>query len=121
VAALSEGDLPRVFRLLSLSAGLLFVLGTFNWSAAADETIVLSVHQSRIIEFPGDVADVHCGTKTLVLSDPLVADVALVSNTAGKLFVAVVGKSYGATNLAAYDCKGIELTKKIVEVTGPQI
>jgi hypothetical protein len=56
-----------------------------------------------------------------VLGDPLIADIAPLSNTSGNLFVSIVGKSYGATDLAAYDCKGIELTKKIVEVTGPEI
>lgn len=97
---------------------------TFTWPAAADqsdESIVVSIDQSTIVNLPGDLPGERCGTKTIVLGDPLIADIVLLRDTGGNLKVAIIGKSLGATNLVAYDCKGAKLTKKIVEVTGPFI
>jgi Flp pilus assembly secretin CpaC len=107
-----------------LYSPLAFLVSTFicfTWPAAADETVVVPLHQSTIINLPGDPSVGHCGTKTIVLGNPLVADITMLSNTNGNLMVAIIGKGYGATNLVAYDCNGVELSKKIIEVTGAEI
>jgi Flp pilus assembly secretin CpaC len=119
VAALYGESLPAWLRYVSVA--LFFTFSSFTLSAAADETIVLSIHQSVIVNLPGDLPGEHCGTKTIVLGDPLIADIAPLSSTSGNLFVSIIGKGHGATSLVAFDCKGIELAKKIIEVTGPEI
>jgi Flp pilus assembly secretin CpaC len=121
VVALCVGSLPRAGRLRWLLGALLPTIITLTWPAAADDSIVVSINQSMIISLPGDLPGERCGTKTIVISNPLIADITMLRNTSGNLFVAIIGRGYGATNLAAYDCKGVELTKKIVEVTGPEI
>jgi Flp pilus assembly secretin CpaC len=109
----------RLYQMI-LAAVLSTFIG-FAWPAAADELVVVTLHQSRIINLPGDPSIEQCGTKTIVLSNPLIADITMLSNTNGNLLVAIIGKGYGATNLVAYDCKGVELAKKIIEVTAPEI
>jgi Flp pilus assembly secretin CpaC len=100
-----------------LFAALFFTFFNFTWSAAADQTITMAIQQSTIINLPGE----RCGTQTIVLSDPLITDITLLRNTNGNLVVGINGRRHGVTNVVAYDCKGIELTKKIVEVTEPEI
>ena len=113
------GSGPQAGWLHWLFAALFFTF--FTWSAAADQPITVAVHQSTIINLPGDLPGERCGTKTIVLSDPLIADVTLLRITNGNLVVGISGRRHGVTNVVAYDCKGIELTKKIVEVTEPEI
>jgi Flp pilus assembly secretin CpaC len=120
MVALCTGD--RGDWLCWLSPVLLSTFITFTWPAAADqsdESIVVAIHQSTIVNLPGDLPGERCGTKTIVLGDLLIADIVLLRDTGGNLKVAIIGKGLGETDLVAYDCKGAKLTKKIVEVTGP--
>lgn len=106
---------PCAGRLHWLLAALLFPFIAFAWQAAADqsdESIVVSIDQSTIINLPDS-------TKTIVLGDPLIADITILRNSGGNLIVVVIGKGYGETNLVAFDSEGVELTKKMVMVTGP--
>lgn len=113
---------PGAGRLLWLLAALLFPFiafaepaaaeDSFAGPAAADQSIVVSIDQSTIINLPDS-------TKTIVLGNPLVADITMLRNSGGNLIIVVIGKGYGRTNLVAFDSKGIELTNKIVMVTGP--
>jgi Flp pilus assembly secretin CpaC len=121
MVALRAGSLPRAGRLRWLSAALLLAFIGFACPVAAADSIVVSIHQSRIINLPGDLPGERCGTKTIMLGNPLIADITMLRNTSGNLFVAIIGRGYGATNLVAYDCNGVELTKKIIEVTRPGI
>jgi Flp pilus assembly secretin CpaC len=56
------------------------------------------------------------GTSTLVVGNPLIADVAVQSG--GTLVV--TGKGYGSTNLVALDRNGAVIMEHQVEVQGPQ-
>jgi hypothetical protein len=73
---------------------------------AADVTVILD--QAKLLKTPERVA-------TLVLGNPLIADVSLQP---GGLMV-VTGKGYGLTNLIALDRAGAVLMEKSIEVRGP--
>jgi hypothetical protein len=79
--------------------------------AAAAEPIVVHLDQATIIGLPARA-------KTIVIGNPLIADISLVHSTDQDLAV-VTGKGYGATNVIAMDGSGVELLKKTIEVTGP--
>lgn len=74
---------------------------------AADITVILD--QAKLVKAPDRVA-------TLVLGNPLIAD---VSVQAGGILV-ITGKSYGITNLVALDRSGTVLMEKSVEVQAPR-
>ncbi len=73
------------------------------------ETIKVSLDQAKLLRLPE-------GTATLVVGNPLVADVAVQSG--GTLVV--TGKSYGNTNLVALDRNGAVMMERQIEVQGPQ-
>jgi len=73
---------------------------------AADVTVILD--QAKLLKMPERVA-------TLVLGNPLIADVSLQP---GGLMV-ITGKGYGLTNLIALDRAGAVLMEKSIEVQGP--
>ncbi len=72
------------------------------------ETIKVYLDQARLLRLPEN-------TGTLVVGNPLVADVAV---QAGGTMV-VTGKSYGNTNLVALDRNGVILMEHQIEVQGP--
>ncbi len=72
------------------------------------ETIKVYLDQAKLLRLPE-------GTGTLVVGNPLVADVAVQSG--GTLVV--TGKSYGNTNLVALDRNGGVLMEHQIEVQGP--
>ena len=73
------------------------------------ETVRVNLDQARILKLPE-------GTATLVVGNPLIADVAL---QAGGMLV-VTGKGYGNTNLIAMDRSGSVLMEHALEVAGPR-
>ena len=73
---------------------------------AADITVVLD--QAKLLKLPERVA-------TIVLGNPLIADVSLQP---GGLMV-LTGKGFGMTNIIALDRAGAVLMEKTVEVQGP--
>lgn len=73
------------------------------------ETIKVSLDQAKLLRLPD-------GTATLVVGNPLVADVAVQSG--GTLVV--TGKSYGNTNLVALDRNGVVMMEHQIEVQGPK-
>jgi hypothetical protein len=73
---------------------------------AADVTVILD--QAKLLKMPERVA-------TLVLGNPLIADVSLQP---GGLMV-ITGKGYGMTNLIGLDRAGAVLMEKSIEVQGP--
>ena len=56
------------------------------------------------------------GTATLVVGNPLIADVAVQSGGT----MVVTGKSYGNTNLVALDRNGVVMMEHQIEVSGPE-
>src|SRR5215213_6144605 len=75
----------------------------------AAETVNVFVDQATVTRLPEKVA-------TLVVGNPLIADVSLQS---GGLLV-VTGKGYGSTNVVALDRAGNILMEKAVQVSGPR-
>jgi hypothetical protein len=73
---------------------------------AADVTVILD--QAKLLKLPERAA-------TIVLGNPLIADVSLQPGG----LVVVTGKGYGLTNLIALDRAGAVLMEKSVEVQGP--
>ena len=77
-------------------------------SAAGAETIVVTMDQAKLARVPPRTA-------TLVVGNPLIAD---VSVQAGGTMV-ITGKGYGVTNVIALDSTGRQLFDKLVRVRGP--
>jgi Flp pilus assembly secretin CpaC len=83
-------------------------LATSLSSARAAEVINVTMDQASIARVPDHTA-------TLVVGNPLIAD---VSMQAGGTMV-VTGKGYGVTNLIALDRAGKVLAEELVRVKGP--
>ena len=95
------------FAFHALAAGMLM------WPMAATaepsaNTVSVNVDQARLVKLPARVA-------TIVVGNPLIADVALQS---GGVLV-VTGKGYGATNFIAMDRAGEVLVDRQIQVEGP--
>jgi len=94
---------------LSLALGLGLALAGAQGSAnAATAVPVLNVtlDQAKIARIPE-------GTVTLVIGNPIVADVTMIK---GSDAMVVTGKGFGETNLIAVDAQGNVLDEKIVRV-----
>jgi Pilus formation protein N terminal region len=95
------------FGLLPYAAGMLL------WPAAvfaepSANPIAVNVDQARLVKLPARVA-------TIVVGNPLIADVALQSGGV----IVVTGKGYGATNFIAMDRTGEVLVDRVIQVEGP--
>ena len=81
------------------------------WPAAAlaaGDAVRVNVDQAKLVKLPSKVA-------TIVVGNPLIADVALQSGG----IIVVTGKGYGATNFIAMDRGGDILVDRIIQVEGP--
>jgi Flp pilus assembly secretin CpaC len=87
----------------------MLVVAVLMSSAAGAETIVVTMDQAKL-------AGVPPRTATLIIGNPLVAD---VSVQAGGNVMVITGKGYGITNVIALDTNGRRLTEKLVRVQGP--
>ena len=74
----------------------------------AADAIAVNVDQAQLVRLPTKVA-------TIVVGNPLIADVALQSGGV----VVVTGKGYGATNFIAMDRGGQVLMNRIIQVEAP--
>ena len=88
-------------------------IGILLWPAVAladpaAEPIAVNVDQAKLVKLPTHVA-------TIVVGNPLIADVALQS---GGVLV-VTGKGYGATNFIAMSRSGEVLVDRVIQVEGP--
>jgi Pilus formation protein N terminal region len=92
-------------------SAILFGLGMFavasSQSAAADLTVILD--QAQLLRLPERAT-------TVVIGNPLIADVAL--QPGGQMVV--TGKGYGVTNIIALDRAGAVLMERSIEVRGPR-
>jgi Flp pilus assembly secretin CpaC len=84
------------------------ILATLISSAHAAEALNVIMDQAKIARVPEHTA-------TLVVGNPLIADVAV---QAGGVMV-VTGKGYGVTNVIALDRTGKVLANELVRVKGP--
>jgi Flp pilus assembly secretin CpaC len=76
--------------------------------ANAAESVSVIVDQAKLMKLPER-------TSTVVIGNPLIADVTLQPGG----LVVVTGKGYGSTNLVALDRGGNVLVDNIVQVEGP--
>jgi hypothetical protein len=96
----------RIRRAARFTVGLAAAMAMS--SAAGAETIVVTLDQAKLARLP-------VRTATLVVGNPLIAD---VSVQAGGTMV-ITGKGYGVTNLIALDPNGWKIYEKLVRVRGP--
>jgi hypothetical protein len=90
----------------SLFAALLFGGAT---SAMADEAVTIALNQARILRMPEK-------TKTIVIGNPMIADVTMQKNNN----LVLTGKAYGLTNLIALDEKGNIVAESRIRVDAGQ-
>jgi Pilus formation protein N terminal region len=98
----ASGRLPA----LAVALGLVASVMTARLEAAE---ITVSVDEAKLVQLPQ-------GTATLVIGNPLIADVSVQS---GRLAV-ITGKGYGITNVVALDLSGVVLAEHLVWVHGPR-
>lgn len=75
--------------------------------AFAIETITVALDRAKMIKVPE-------GTQTMVIGNPLVADVTLLK---GNNSMVLTGRSFGSTNLILLDASGTPIAESLVEVT----
>jgi hypothetical protein len=76
-------------------------------SATAQDTISVQADQATLMRLPERAS-------TIVIGNPLIADVTLQSNG----LLVVTGKGYGSTNLIALDRDGAVLLERMIDVVG---
>jgi Flp pilus assembly secretin CpaC len=75
-------------------------------AAKAEEVLTVTVDQARIVKVP-------VGTKTLVIGNPMIADVTLLKNGATMV---ITGKGFGETNFIALDGDGAPVAQSEIRV-----
>jgi len=76
-------------------------------NSASSNAVVITLDQAQVMKLPDGVA-------TLVVGNPLIADISI---QAGGMAV-LTGKGYGMTNLVALDRSGKVLEQKTIQVQG---
>jgi len=75
-------------------------------AAANDRAIVVDLDYARIVKIPE-------GASTLVIGNPLVADVTMLKNSP---LMVITGKSFGTTNLIVLDRTGGQVGESVITV-----
>ncbi|AMN43098.1 pilus assembly protein N-terminal domain-containing protein [Rhodoplanes sp. Z2-YC6860] len=91
-----------------VAAGAAFLSVVFAGELFASDPIRLVLAQDQIVALPQNTA-------TVVLGNPLIANIAIVPRGHGVL----TAKGYGATNLIFIDRKGNVLDERVIEVRAP--
>ena len=97
---------PRPIQLTCCAAAVIAVMAMLPAASAAEIHVMLD--QARIAKVPDH-------TSTVVVGNPLIADVVV---QAGGIMV-VTGKGYGVTNLIAIDRAGQVLAEQLIRVASP--
>ncbi len=96
-----------ILKSLSLRASfILLTLCGSSLQASADDTIVVTADQARIVKIPA-------GAQTLVIGNPIIADVTLQNGV-----MIVTGKGFGETNFIALDSVGNPVAESTIRVIG---
>jgi Flp pilus assembly secretin CpaC len=74
-------------------------------NSGASGAVIITIDQAQVMKLPDGVA-------TLVVGNPLIADVSIQSGG----MVVLTGKGYGVTNLVALDRSGAVLEQKTIQV-----
>lgn len=96
----------RGARVLAFGAACVLVTG----ASASERTIRVDLDYARIVKLPA-------GAQTLVIGNPLIADVTMLRNSG---LMVLTGKSFGSTNLIVLDRSGAQVGESIVTVVPPQ-
>ncbi len=83
-----------------------YLLTTAAGMASAEETLTVTVDQARIEKVPA-------GTRTLIIGNPMIADVMLLKSGATMV---ITGKGFGETNFIALDANGTPVAKSEIRV-----
>ena len=107
---------PAFARLLGGLLAFSILSGAASALAAEDaREIVVDLDYARVVKIPA-------GAHTLVIGNPLIADVTMLKNN--QLMV-ITGKSFGTTNLIVLDRAGAQVGESIVTVvparSGPTV
>lgn len=95
----------RAFRPFVLAAALLAAGAA---KAEGDASLVVVMNQAKVVQLPANAA-------TVIVGNPLVADVTLLKNTNQMI---LTGKSFGQTNLIALDSRGKSVGESSLRVIG---
>ena len=95
----------RIRCALALLAVLTVAVSAFPAQA---ETVTVILDRAKVLKIPDR-------TTTVVVGNPLIADIAVQSGG----MIVVTGKGYGITNLIALDTRGNTLMEQSVEVQAP--
>lgn len=95
----------------SFARGLLLQTMLFMFACgapvgASDRTILVDMDYARIVKVPE-------GASTLVIGNPLVADVTMLKNSP---LMVITGKSFGTTNLIVLDRTGAQVGESVITV-----
>ncbi len=104
-----SGVFGRLRRAVLIGAGLAVAATYAATPARSVEPITVHVDHAQIMRLPERAA-------TLVLGNPLIADVSLQK---GGILV-ITGKGYGATNLVMLDRGGNVVSERLIQVVGPK-
>ncbi|WP_455974169.1 pilus assembly protein N-terminal domain-containing protein [Methylorubrum populi] len=103
----------RPARNVARSAGSAMLAMLIAVSASAEPlpqgTVSVQVDNAKVIRLPEK-------TQTVVVGNPMIADITLQKNGV----VVLTGKSFGSTNLIALDGKGAMLAESTISVQAPQ-
>lgn len=94
-------------RLVGLWAWTIVFAATFGATPARAESVVVNVDKAKVMRLPAQVS-------TIVIGNPLIADVSLQSGG----MVVVTGKGFGTTNMLALDKQGRVLMDSSIQVVG---
>src|SRR5665213_4459329 len=102
-------NLLSVLRFLQRPAGVglaCCLLALSGSGALADDILTVTVDQARIVKVPS-------GTRTLIIGNPMIADVTLLNNDGTMI---VTGKGFGNTNFIALDGNGKPVAQSEISV-----
>ena len=105
LAALVPPSLPRALGALAAAGLALAALGIAGAARADDVAVTLD----RAL-----VMKVRPGTQTVIIGNPIIADVAVQRNGV----MVLTGKTYGVTNMIALDATGATINESVIRV-GP--
>lgn len=104
----SQRSRSRLSSCLISCLAIVVGLSSLGSAVASAEPIDVIVDQARVVKLPDKVA-------TLVVGNPLIADVSLQPGGT----MVVTGKGYGATNVMAIDRSGAVLLDRMIQVEAP--
>jgi len=98
--------LSRVFLPAAFAVGFACSAAAAEAEFGDNDILRVTIDQARVAKIPE-------GTSTLVVGNPMIADVAMLKGGGGMV---ITGKGYGQTNLIALDIKGNILDEKQLRV-----